>query len=200
MKKSEFLIIPRREFIASASFLALGGQLIGMPPFSSKSEQAPQKLRKELTPEELKIVEKSVMAKDLENYSGKGYSCAESLLMVSLKFLGKPEELVWIACGFGGGLYHRDLCGFLASGVMAIGLSSGMLEKERTERKEHCRQKLDQYWEWWTSMAPLHCSEIRKETSAEEDPEYKVCRRLGQLAAAEIEELIKTAEAVQSKT
>ena len=195
MKKSEVLIMPRREFIASASFLVLGERLFGMSPFSSQPAQAPQELKKELTPEELKIVGKSIMARDIKNYFIKGYSCAESLLMVSLKFLGKPVELVWLASGFGGGLYHKDLCGFLTSGVMAIGLSSGMLKKERLEGKEHCQQKLNQYWDWWASTAPLHCSEIRKEGSSEEDPEYRVCQRLGQLAAVKIEELIRPAKA-----
>ena len=201
MKKPEVLVMPRREFIASASFLAIGAQLFGMSPFSSQSAQAPRELKEELT--ELKIVERSIMAKNLKNYFGEGYSCAESLLMVSLKFLGKPEELVWLASGFGGGLYHKDLCGFLTSGVMAIGLSSGMLEKERAEGKEHCKQNVKQYWKWWTSMAPLHCSEIRKEdtsskkgTSSKESTGYKVCQRLGQLASVKIEELIKTAKAV----
>jgi hypothetical protein len=196
MKKSEVLIMPRRKFIASASFLAIGGQFFGMSSLLSQSAQAPQELKKELAPEELEIVERSIMAKDLKSYFIKGYSCAESLLMVSLKFLGKPEELVWLASGFGGGLYHKDLCGFLTSGVMAIGLSSGMLKKERLEGKEHCQQKLNQYWEWWISMAPLHCSEIRKEeTSSEEDTDYRVCQRLGQLAAVKIEELIRPAKA-----
>ncbi len=201
MKKSEILIMPRREFIASASFLAIGGQLFGMSSLSFQSEQAPPELKEELTPEELKIVEKSVIAKDLKNYFIKGYSCAESLLLVSLRFLGKPEELVWVASGFGGGLYQKDLCGFLTSGVMAIGLSSGMLKKQRLEGKEHCKQNLKQYWQYWTSMAPLHCSEIRKEDATSKgDPEYKVCRRLGQLAAVKIEELIKPAKATFSKT
>jgi hypothetical protein len=196
MKKSEVLIIPRRKFIASASFLALGGRLFGVSLISSQSAQVAQELKKELTPEELEIVERSIMAKDLKNYFGQGYSCAESLLMVSLRFLGKPEELVWIASGFGGGLYHKDLCGFLTSGIMAIGLSSGMLNKERLEGKEHCQQNVKQYWKWWTSMAPLHCSEIRKEdASSKEDTGYKVCQRLGQLAAVKIEELIKPAKA-----
>lgn len=195
MKKPEVLIIPRREFIASASFLALGGQLLSMSPFSSQSAQEPPKLKKELTPDELKTVEKSIMAKDLRGYFIKGYSCAESLFMVSLRFLGKPEELVWIASGFGGGLYHKDLCGFLTSGVMAIGLSSGMLKKERLEGKEHCQQKLNQYWDWWASSAPLHCSEIRRgDTGPEKDPEYRACQRLGQLAAVKIEELIRPAK------
>ena len=202
MKKSEVLVMPRREFITSVSFLAIGGQLFGISPFSSQSAQAPHELREELTPEELKIVEKSIMAKDLKNNFGEGYSCAESLLMVSLRFLGKPEELVWIASGFGGGLYHKDLCGFLTSGVMAIGLSSGMLKKERLEGKEHCQQNVKQYWSWWTSAAPIHCSEIRKEdtsskesASSKESTGYKVCRRLGQLASVKIEELIKPAKA-----
>jgi len=196
MKKPEILIMPRRKFIASASFLALGGRLFGMSPFSSQPAQAPPELKEELTPEELKTVEQSIMAKDLKNYFGQGYSCAESLFTVSLRFLGKPEELVWIASGFGGGLYHKDLCGFLTSGVMAIGLSSGMLKKERLEAKEHCQQNVKQYWTWWASMAPLHCSEIRKEdTSSKEDTGYKVCQRLGQLTAVKIEELIRPAKA-----
>jgi hypothetical protein len=190
MKKSDVLIMPRRKFIASASFLVLGGRLFGMSSILSQSTQAPPELREELSPEELKIVEQSVMAKDLKNYFHKGYSCAESLLMVSLRFLGKPEELVWIASGFGGGLYHKDLCGFLTSGIMGIGLSAGMLKKERAEGKEYCKQKVNRYWKWWTSMAPLHCSEIRKEGTSS-----KVCSRLGQLAAVKIEELITPAKA-----
>jgi hypothetical protein len=197
MKKPEVLKMPRREFIASASFLALGGQLFGMSPLSLQSAPVTQELKEELTPEELKIVERSIIAKDLKNYFHEGYSCSESLLMVSLRFLGKPEELVWLASGFGGGLYHKDLCGFLTSGVMAVGLSSGMLKKERAEGKEHCKQNVKQYWKWWTSIAPVHCSEIRKEeTSSKEDTGYKVCQRLGQLASVKIEELIKPAKAV----
>jgi hypothetical protein len=190
MKKSEVLVMPRREFIASASFLVLGTRLFSMSPLSLQSAQATQEFKEELTPEELKFVESSVMAKELKNYFGEGYSCAESLLMVSLRFLEKPEDLVWLASGFGGGLYHKDLCGFLTSGVMAIGLSAGMLKKERAEGKEHCKQKVKEYWKWWASLAPLHCSEIRKEGTSS-----KVCRRLGQLAAVKIEELIKPAKA-----
>jgi C_GCAxxG_C_C family probable redox protein len=193
MKKSDVLIMPRREFIASASFLVLGGRLFGTSPLSLQSAQVAQELKEELTAEELKIVEQSVMAKDLKNYFHKGYSCAESLLMVSLRFLEKPEDLVWLASGFGGGLYHKDLCGFLTSGIMAIGLSAGMLKKEREEAKEHCKQKVKEYWKSWTSMAPLHCSEIKKEGTSS-----RVCLRLGQLAAVKIEELIKPAKAANS--
>jgi len=189
MKKSDVLLMPRREFIASASIFVLGGRLFGMSPHVPQSSQETQELKEELTPEELKLVNDSVMAQDLSNYFHKDYSCAESLLMVSLEFLGKPKDLVWTASGFGGGLYHRDLCGFLTAGVMAIGLSAGMLKKERKEKKELCKQAVKQYWKWWTSMAPLHCSEIRKK-----DTSSKVCTRIGQLASVKIEELIKPDE------
>ena len=190
MKKYDVLLMPRREFIASASFLVLGRRLFSMYPSSSLPAQATQELKEELTPEELKLVEKSIMAQDLKNYFGKGYSCAESLLMVSLRFLGKSEDLVWLACGFGGGLYQKDLCGFLTSGVMAIGLSAGMMKEERKQKREICRELTKQYWKWWASMAPIHCAEIRKEGTSK-----KVCNRIGQLASAKIEGMIKPAKA-----
>lgn len=189
MKKSDALIMPRRKFIASASCMILGSRLFDVSSFAISSSQVIKDLREELTSEELKWVGKSFMAKDINDYFGKDYSCAESLFIVSLKCLKKPEDLVWIASGFGGGLYHKDLCGFLTAGIMAIGLSAGMLKKERKEAKDYCKRLVKEYWKWWTSLAPLHCSEIRKkETSS------KVCRRLGQLTAAKTEELISPRE------
>ncbi|NIO10267.1 MAG: hypothetical protein GTO40_20585, partial [Deltaproteobacteria bacterium] len=96
----------------------------------------------------------------------------------------KPEELVWVASGFGGGMYHRNLCGFLTAGIMAIGVRAGMLETERKEAKEQTKQWVKAYWTWWTSQAPLCCSDIRTEGTTSQ-----VCRRLGQLAAAKTQEL-----------
>lgn len=188
MRKKENFHFSRRMFIASASTLLLGSRLGSVEPYI----QAPhtiQELKDELTPEELKWVEKSSLAKDLMNYFGEEYSCAESLWMVSLRFLKKQGELVWVASGFGGGLYHRDLCGFLTGGIMAIGLSAGMLRKERKEAKNDVKQMVKEYWKWWKSVAPLHCSEIRKEETTR-----NVCIRLGQLAAAKTEELISSSE------
>ena len=91
-----------------------------------------------------------------------------------------------MAAGFGGGMYHKDLCGFLTAGIMAIGVSVGMLNKERNDAKEIGRQKVNEYWAWWTSQAPLHCSEIRTEETSS-----NVCHRLGQIAAVRIEGLIR---------
>lgn len=186
MEKSHDLKLSRRGFIGSASGFMLGSCLLDFAPLRLYEEVSLQELKEELTPEEQKLVEKSTMAQDLMNYFGKGYSCAESLFMISLRFLKKPEDLVWVASGFGGGMYNKDLCGFLTSGIMAIGLRAGMLEKDREGKKDFVKSLVNLYWKWWTSQAPLHCSEIRKKGTSS-----KVCRRLGQLAAVKIEKLIK---------
>lgn len=185
MNRMEYIKLSRRTFITSASTLLVGSQLLGRNSFLIPSLQTSQELKEELSEEEWNWVKESSMAKDIKNYFGKEYSCAESLWIVTLRHLQKPEELVWIASGFGGGLYHKDLCGFLTGGIMAIGLRSGMLEKTRAEAKERCKKLVKEYWKWWTSRAPLHCSEIRKEGTSRE-----VCVRLGLLAAAKTEELL----------
>jgi len=186
MEKTHDLKLSRRSFFSCASGFMLGSCFLDFAPLRLYEEVSFQELKEELTPEEQKLFEKSNMAQDLMNYFGKGYSCAESLFMVSLRFLKEPEDLVWVASGFGGGMYHKDLCGFLTSGIMAIGLRADMLEKDKKGKKDFVKNSVNQYWEWWTSQAPLHCSEIRKKGTSS-----KVCRRLGQLSAAKIEELIK---------
>jgi hypothetical protein len=185
MKTFENLKLSRRTFVASISGILAGYPLFGAPSLLSPSIQETQNLPEELTSKEKEWVEKSSMAKDLENFFGKGHSCAESLLMVSLKHLDKPEELVWAAAGFGGGMTQKDLCGFLTAGIMGIGFAAGELKIERKEAKKHSSKLVKEYWKWWKSVAPLKCSDIRTpETSS------KVCARLGKLAATKIEELI----------
>jgi hypothetical protein len=183
------LEIPRRVFVSSIPGILFGVGLLSQSAYSYENIQEKPELKEELTPEELKWVEHSSMARDLPNYFGKGYSCAESLFMVSLRFLKKPEELVWVAAGFGGGMYHKDLCGFLTAGIMAIGLSSGLLNKERREAKDHCGEQVKEYWKWWQTKSPLRCADIRTEGTSS-----SVCRRLGQIATAKTEDLIKTAK------
>ena len=191
MKDLKRLEIPRRTFVSSVPGILIGAGFLSKSsyPFGDIQDK-PHKLKEKLTPEELKWVEHSPMAKDLPNYFGEGYSCAEALFLVSLKFLKKPEDLVWVAAGFGGGMYHKDLCGFLTAGIMAIGLSSGTLSKEREEAKDSCGRQVKEYWKWWQSVSPLHCADIRTEGASS-----GVCRRLGQIAAAKIEDLIKTVKA-----
>lgn len=179
--------IPRRTFVSSIPGILLGAGLFSNSAYPFGDIQEKPELKEELTQEELRWVEHSSMAKDLPNYFGEGYSCAESLFMVSLRFLKKPEELVWVAAGFGGGMYHKELCGFLTAGIMAIGLSSGMLNKERIETKDHCGVQVKKFWKWWQSVSPLRCEDIRTEGTSS-----SVCRRLGQIAAAKTEDLIKS--------
>lgn len=187
MEKKGSLEIPRRVFVSSIPGILLGTGLLSKQVYPFGDLQEKPELREELTSEELKWVEHSSMAKDLTNYFGEGYSCAEALFMVSLRFLKKPEELVWVAAGFGGGMYHKDLCGFLTAGIMAIGLASDLLNKERRETKDHCGMQVKEYWKWWLSVSPLRCADIRTEGTSS-----NLCRRLGQIAAAKTEELIKT--------
>jgi len=175
----------RREFIGGSTLLVLGAPFATVCPLQPQTAPKGPELSDELSAAEIEIVNKSVMAKDLDNFFGKGYSCAESGVAVALRFLKKPENLVWVAGAFGGGLYNKDLCGFLTSGEMAIGLHAGNLTLERKAAKEICGQKAREFWQWWTSTAPLHCAEIREGRT-----DAKVCQRLGRLAAAKIEDLI----------
>jgi hypothetical protein len=102
--------------------------------------------------------------------------------------------LVWLACGFGGGLWHKDLCGFLTGGMMGLGLAAGELGKDRDEGIKICKAFNSEYWDWWTSKVPPKCGEITGENPNIETT-IKTCTNLGQLAAAKVEELIKAAKA-----
>ena len=185
----------RRDFIAATSMMMLGAglseSLHAAPPSSSSQPQ----LLEELTPEEREFVSRSTMAQELDSYFGKGFSCAESGLAVSLRYLEKPDDLLWVAAGYGGGLGHRDLCGFLTSGVMAIGLAVQTLPVERKVAKKRCRLMVKQFWQAWSSLAPLHCSEILEGRKG-----YKVCDRLGRLASAKLEQILEPTRAGQMTT
>lgn len=74
MEKINSETISRRRFISSASSLVLGGCALSLAPMKLIAAQEKLKLSEELTPEELKLVEQSVMAQDIPNYFGKGYS------------------------------------------------------------------------------------------------------------------------------
>jgi hypothetical protein len=67
---------------------------------------------------------------------------------------------------------------------MVLGLHAGTLKVERSTVRGVCARNVKAFWQWWASMAPLHCSEILQGRSLE------VCPRLGQLASAKVEELI----------
>jgi hypothetical protein len=186
MREWESRKIPRRKFITTASGLMVGSAFFALSSPPSLSAPVSQKVNEELSSEDLEWIGKSSMAKELNTYFGQGYSCAESIVMVTLRYLEKPEEWVWAAAGFGGGLYHKDLCGFLTGGVMSIGFASSLLKKPRREAKKFCGDLVKQYWKWWETRVPLHCSEIRTK-----DASSQVCLNLGLLSATKAEELIE---------
>ena len=187
MKGNKTVHVQRRAFLTSAPLLILSAGALKAFPFASQGAPKGPELSEALNPAEQQIADQSAMSRDMENFWGKGYSCAETGLAVALRFMKKPEELVWAAGGFGGGMGHQDLCGFLTSGIMAIGLYTGNLNSDKKAAKALCSRKVNEYWTWWKSMAPLHCAEIR-----EGHTDFNVCHRLGRLAAAELEGLLKT--------
>lgn len=191
MKKTD-LVFPRRAFITAVTGILGGNYLLGRFQIAPSDTSVAQKAKEELSADELKWIESSALAKDLTNYFGKGYSCAESILMVSLRYLEKPEEWVWAAAGFGGGMYQKDLCGFLTAGIMGLGFACGTLDKPRKEAKALCGDLVKEYWKWWGTQAPFRCSQIRTEGTTS-----KVCLNQGLLSAAKIEELI---EPIKKKT
>lgn len=175
----------RRTFLTASPLLVLGAAVAGTADVTLQATQQKPVVRTALSAEEAGIVAKAKMASDVVNFFGKGHNCAESGLSVALRFLNKPQELEWVATGFGGGLRNGDLCGFLTSGVMALGLHAGTLKMDAAAAKAACSTRVIEFWRWWTTVAPLRCSEI---TAAGKD--QKVCLRLGQLAAAKLEELM----------
>jgi len=192
MQKLKSVGLSRRKFIATASGLMIGNAFFPLSSPLRLDSQVAQKAKGDLSAEDLEWIKKSSMAKELNKYFGQGYSCAESVVVVSLRYLDKPEELVWAAAGFGGGLYHKDLCGFLTGGIMGIGFASSLLDKPRREAKEFCGDLVKEYWKWWESRFPLHCSEIRTKGTGSD-----VCLNMGLLSAAKVEELVKV---VKNKT
>ena len=186
MERDERVNMNRRKFLLSSSFLLSATTVLGTSSLLAQTTPKVPVLIDALTPEELARVKTSVMSEDMQNYWGKGYSCAETGLMVALRYMKKPEDLVWAAAGFGGGMGQQDLCGFLTSGIIAISLHTGDLEMEKRAAKKQCGEKVREYWTWWLETAPLHCSEIREGRQG-----FDVCSRIGRLAAEKLESLLK---------
>ena len=186
MKGIERVKMHRRKFLLTSSFLLSATAVLETSSLLAQTTPKGPDLLEALTPEELAQVKKSIMSEDMLNFWGKGYSCAETGLMVALRFMKKPENLVWAAAGFGGGMGQKDLCGFLTSGIIAIGLHAGDLDMEKRDAKTHCGRTVREYWTWWVETAPLHCSEIREGHQG-----FNVCARIGRLAAAKLESLFK---------
>jgi hypothetical protein len=175
--------IDRRAVMTLPFLAALSAEL-----HASQTSQAPNAsvpVSPNPSPEELKIIHSSKMAQDLLKSSWTGHSCAEAGLSVALKFFQKPEDLVWMASGFSGGMGQRDLCGYLISGIMTFGLYAGTLSVDRREALNVCADLTKKYWTWWATVAPYDCADIQQGRNCS-----FVCNRVGCLAMAKVEELL----------
>ena len=183
-EKSSF---SRRNFLGTASLLAVGGLLTS---FKEASYLKPTlktgdiRLWEELTREEKKGIEKSRMAKIIVEIEGG--SCAQKVLLASLRFFDKPDELACFAASFGGGIQRYDLCGLLTGGFMSIGMAADILYEEQEKRSAYVREATRYYWEWWEERAPCHCYELRPRYSWNPDNFNRMLQRI----ALKLEELM----------
>ena len=188
MEKKKIHPPTRRHFLSTLPCLMLANTLTTDKKYFYLQEKRSRKLCQPFTAEEKELMQKSVLARDIENYAGKGYSCAESMLIVSLRFLEKPEECVHAAAAYGGGLGKGDLCGLLTGCMMVIGFAGGQMHQNRLQMKKTVRDLSNEFWAWWESWAPIHCRDLRKDYEGRE--EYlRMCKRV----AVKLEELIKPA-------
>ena len=178
----------RREFIHSIPGLAIGGTLLSILIREGSDIQQGRRFRDPFDAGEAEAVSNSVMAQDMASSMGRGYSCAELILKVSLRYLGKPEECLHAAAAFGGGMGQGDLCGYLTGGMMAIGFAAGMMESDQRALHENARTRGNEYWTWWQGLGPHRCAVLREEYEGAEE-----FLRLGQRAAVKIESLIEPA-------
>ncbi len=70
----------------------MGNTLFGVSLDLGAKIQTARKAKETLSLDEKKWIDDSTVAQDLGKYFGQDFSCAESLLLVSLRFLEKPEE------------------------------------------------------------------------------------------------------------
>ncbi len=178
----------RRNFLGTASVLALGGLFTSFDSTSTllpASKTGEVKLWDEFTREEKRGIEKSRMAKIILEIEGG--SCAQKVLLTSLRYYNKPDELACFAASFGGGIQRYDLCGLLTGGFMSIGMAADILYDEQEKRSAFVRDATRHYWEWWEERAPCHCYELRPRYSW--DPEN--FNRMLQRVALKLEEMLE---------
>ena len=64
----------RRKFLCTSSLLLFGARFASARPSQSQTAQKGPDLKEELSSAETETVNKSVLAKDLDNFFGKGFS------------------------------------------------------------------------------------------------------------------------------
>jgi hypothetical protein len=147
-----------------------------------------KRLWDEFSKDEKKKIERSKRARSIILIEGK--SCAEKVLLSTVRSFGRPDEMACFAASFGGGIQRYDLCGMLTGSFMSIGLAGDVLYENEEERSEFVRKATREHWDWWESYAPIHCHELRPRYSW--DPEgynrmlQRVALRLDELFAMDV--------------
>lgn len=183
-KKQNSSQCSRREFVCAVS--VLGALPVVLSREVAAAQDKPDKTIRELfSAQEWEQLSKSTMAMEIDNYFRRGYSCAEAILLVSLRRMGLDESLTCAAAAFGGGLGQKDLCGFLTGACMAFGFAARKSSLEKSEAKKRCSAASKEYWDWWKKQYPLRCSEITVTTE-----DRAKCRLMAPRLAAKVEELL----------
>ncbi|UCG86311.1 MAG: C_GCAxxG_C_C family protein [Gemmatimonadota bacterium] len=189
MSKQNATAVSRRKFFGAVCPVVAGG--LAVPRSLLHAQQQSQAgFWSQFTAEEQAVINSSSMALDVPNYMGQGLGCAEICLAASCEYMGVTDEWVDAAAVFSGGFGKGDLCGLLTGGLMAMGIAAGKLHQGRAELKQFARGLKDEYWDWWTSRGPVHCSELQQRYDGSEQ-----FMRMMQRAAAKVEELIEPARA-----
>jgi len=192
--KEHSTFISRRKFLARASLITIGGSLFGTgtadawPVQISKEEK---KLWDEFSADEKNRILNSKMARIAMEIEGG--SCAEKVLLTTIRYFRKPDRFVSFASSFGGGLRKGDLCGMLTGGFMSIGFASErLIRRDEENRVLWVKEKTDEFWEWWLKRAPRHCNELRPCYANEDRAVYSAnFNRMLQRVALRLEEMFE---------
>jgi C_GCAxxG_C_C family probable redox protein len=179
-------ILSRRKFLSGFSCLGVGSCFLNLPPIFKYRQDKKTGLWHAFSPEEKEMINNSELAKLFANIDYNKWSCAESTLLATLRYVNKPEEYVQTAAGFGGGLDQGDLCGMITGGIMGLGVVAHKYLKDSKEIKEYVEYASAEYWNWWKSMAPVRCDELKKRYEGAE--KYL---RMGKRATSKLDELIQ---------
>ena len=174
---------------ASGSLLTINGVKAILPVFTDPAEK---KLWDEFSPGEKKQIQESKMAKIALEIEGG--SCAEKVLLTTVKYFRKSDRYASFAASFGGGIRKGDLCGMLTGGFMSIGFASERLfRKDEEKRALWVKEKTEEFWAWWLVRAPKHCDELRP-CYADKDREIYSANfnRMLQRVALKLEEMVES--------
>ena len=178
--------LSRRNFFTKFSCVGFGSYFINFPKINKNSQDKKTGLWHDFSPEEKEMINNSELAKLFANIDYNKWSCAESTLLATLRYVNKPEEYVQTAAGFGGGLDQGDLCGMITGGIMGLGVVAHIYLKDPKEIDQYVEYASAEYWNWWKSMAPVRCDQLTKRYEGAE--KYL---RMGKRATAKLDELIQ---------